>query len=293
MRWRGRRESENIEDRRAMRAGPAVAGGGGLMILVVIVLGLIMGKDPQQLVQQVQQQQARQQADVPAGGELQETEAERELKQFVGVVLADTEDVWTKLFTEQLGKRYPQPKLVLFRDQVSSACGMASSATGPFYCPGDDQIYLDMSFFEQLQNQFGAKGDFAMAYVIAHEVAHHVQNMLGISDEVHRSQQGADKVAANRLSVRLELQADFLAGVWAHHGQKMKSFLDAGDVEEAMRCAQAIGDDRLQQQAQGRVVPDAFTHGTSKQRAYWFRKGLETGQIDVANELFELSYNEI
>ncbi|MEZ6092286.1 MAG: neutral zinc metallopeptidase [Pirellulaceae bacterium] len=296
MRWKGRRQSTNIEDQRGMRTGPAVAGGGGLMIVVIIVLGLMMGKDPQQLVQQVQQaqqQQARQQVNAEADGDFQESAEEKELVEFVSVVLADTEDVWDKIFQDQLGRRYNHPTLKLFRDSVDSACGSASSATGPFYCPGDDKVYLDLSFFNQLQTTFGAKGDFAMAYVIAHEVAHHVQNELGISDQVQRERRAVGEVKANRLSVRLELQADFLSGVWAHHGNKMKGFLERGDIEEAMRCAQAIGDDTLQRNMQGRVVPDSFTHGTSQQRAYWFGKGYETGNIELANELFTRDYDEI
>lgn len=295
MRWKGRRESSNIEDARSMSAGTAAAGGGGLMILVIVVMGLMMGKDPQALMQQVQQQQqrAQQQPGASADGEFQETEAEKELVSFVGVVLADTEDVWDKIFAEQLGMKYNQPTLKLFRNSVDSACGSASSATGPFYCPGDDKVYLDLSFFEQLQNDFGAKGDFAMAYVIAHEVAHHVQNELGFSDHVQSQRRSASEVESNRLSVRLELQADFLAGVWAHHGNKMKGFMERGDIEEAMRCAQAIGDDTLQRNARGTVRPDTFTHGTSAQRAKWFALGYREGKIELANKLFELNYDEI
>lgn len=294
MRWKGRRQSTNIEDTRQMRSGPAVVGGGGIMLLVIVVIGLITGQEPQKLVEQVkrvqqQQQQGQQQESVP----FQETEQEREMVDFVGVVLADTEDVWDKIFTEQLGTRYNQPKLKLFRDQTQSGCGAASSATGPFYCPADQKVYLDVSFFNQLQDEFGAKGDFAMAYVVAHEVAHHVQNELGISDQVQAQRARVGEVQSNRLSVRLELQADFLAGVWAHHGEKLKGFMQRGDIEEAMRCAQAIGDDTLQRNARGFVRPDAFTHGTSQQRARWFMLGFREGKLELAKQLFELDYDDI
>lgn len=290
MRWRGRKQSDNIEDRRGMGGGAAVAGGGGIMTLIVIVVVMLMGGNPQPLIQNAARQRAQQQQQAPAP----ENEKDKELKQFVGVVLKDTEDVWTKLFKDQLGTTYRKPDLVLFTGSVNSGCGTANSGMGPFYCPADNKIYLDMSFFTELRDRFGAPGDFAMAYVVAHEAAHHVQNELHISDEVHRKKQATrDKVEQNHWSVRLELQADFLSGVWAHHGQKMKNFLEAGDVEEAMRCAQAIGDDMIQKQAQGRVVPDLFTHGTSAQRARWFRAGLESGNLELANKLFELPYDKL
>jgi predicted metalloprotease len=204
---------------------------------------------------------------------------EEQRKDFVSVVLADTEAVWHKLFN-QMGRNYEEPKLVLFRGRVESACGLASSAVGPFYCPRDHKVYVDLEFFEELQKRFGAPGDFAQAYVIAHEVGHHVQDLLGISDRVHAQQGRMSKAEYNQLSVRLELQADFLAGVWAHHAQKMRNMLEEGDIEEALRAAEAIGDDRLQRQAQGYVVPDSFTHGTSAQRVRWFRRGFETGDVD-------------
>jgi predicted metalloprotease len=197
----------------------------------------------------------------------------------VKVVLADTEDVWNKLFQEQ-GAQYQEPTLVLFTDAVQSACGSASAATGPFYCPGDQQVYIDLSFQQTLSQRLGAGGDFAMAYVVAHEVGHHIQNLMGITNKVHSQRRSLSQEDYNELSVRLELQADFLAGVWTHHAQEMNNILEQGDIEEAMRAANAIGDDRLQKQSQGYVVPDAFTHGTSAQRMRWFKKGLETGDIN-------------
>jgi predicted metalloprotease len=206
-------------------------------------------------------------------------ESTDELAAFVSVVLKDTEDVWDKLFKEQLGRNYQHPSLVLFDGQVSSACGRATSATGPFYCPADQKLYIDLSFYRDLSQRFGAPGDFAMAYVVAHEVGHHVQNLLGFTSQVQRQRGRIPEKDYNQLSVRLELQADFLAGVWAHHAQEMKDILEEGDLEEALRCAHAIGDDRLQKQARGYVVPDSFTHGTSEQRMRWFKKGVLTGDL--------------
>jgi len=229
-----------------------------------------LGADPMALLQQ--QQNAG-----PGQGAVNPEEEQR--KDFVSVVLADTEAVWHQLF-KQMGRNYEEPKLVLFRGRVESACGLASSAVGPFYCPRDHKVYVDLEFFEELQKRFGAPGDFAQAYVIAHEVGHHVQDLLGISDRVHAQQGRTSKAEYNQLSVRLELQADFLAGVWAHHAQKMRNMLEEGDIEEALRAAEAIGDDRLQRQAQGYVVPDSFTHGTSAQRVRWFRRGFETGDVE-------------
>jgi predicted metalloprotease len=205
----------------------------------------------------------------------------------VSVVLKDTEDVWNKLFADQ-GADYQEPGLILFSGSDQSGCGYASSATGPFYCPLDSKVYIDLSFYDQLQSRFGAPGDFAMAYVIAHEVGHHVQNLMGISGKVHQAQQGMSKRQANELSVKLELQADFFAGVWAHHADRMKNILEEGDIEEALNAANAIGDDRLQMESQGHVVPDAFTHGTSEQRMYWFKRGFETGDINQGDTFAEL-----
>lgn len=276
MRWQGERQSENVEDRRGAR-GPAVIGGGiGTLLVMMFVVWLLGGNPVAFLLQQAQQQP--QQMNAPAGGPA-DLAADDQMKQFVATVLASTEDVWTEQFRE-LGKQYQPPKLVLFRGQVRSACGMADAAVGPFYCPGDEQVYLDTSFFDELARKFQAPGDFAEAYVIAHEVGHHVQNQLGISDRVHNARRQLSDEEYNKLSVRLELQADFFAGVWAHHAQKMRHILEEGDIEEALQAATAIGDDRLQKQAQGYVVPDSFTHGTSEQRVRWFRKGFETGDME-------------
>jgi predicted metalloprotease len=247
-----------------------MAVGGGIGGIVLLVLGLLFGGDFSNYVNVGNTQPSGQAADPK-----QDPKA-----QFVGVVLQDTEDVWNKVFQEQLNQDYPETKLVLFTNQVQSGCGGASAATGPFYCPLDSKVYIDLSFYEQLQSRFQAPGDFAMAYVVAHEVGHHVQNVLGISGKVQQEQSRVSKEEANALSVRLELQADFLAGVWAHHAQEMKNILEEGDIEEAMNAANAIGDDRLQMESQGYVVPDAFTHGTSKQRMYWFKKGYQTGDIN-------------
>lgn len=272
MRWRGERQSENIEDRRGMSRG-GIAIGGGLGSIVILIIALLLGADPRQLLEQapVDNPSAGTQTSRPTNPQ------EEELKQFVAVVLASTEDVWTDIF-RQVGRQYRKPTLVLFDVQVSSACGQAGSAVGPFYCPGDEKLYLDFSFFRDLQSRFRAPGDFAQAYVIAHEVGHHVQNLLGTMERVNAAQRQRGEAEANDLSVRLELQADFLAGVWAHHAQR-KGLLDPGDVEEALGAASAVGDDRLQRESQGYVVPDSFTHGSSEQRIRWFRRGLETGDI--------------
>ncbi len=273
MRWSGRERSGNVEDRRGM--GGKVAIGGGIGGVIILVLSLLMGENPLNYIDTSSLQQGEEQSSPNAPL----TEEEDPQGYFVGVVLKDTEVVWTELFQTQLNSTYQEPALVLFTDGSQSGCGYASSAVGPFYCPADQKVYIDLSFYADLQNRFDAPGDFAMAYVIAHEVGHHVQNLLGISDKMRAAQQGLSEAEANRLSVKLELQADFFAGVWAHHAQKMENILDPGDIEEALTAANAIGDDRLQQQSQGRVVPDAFTHGTSKQRMYWFKKGYETGDI--------------
>lgn len=278
MRWQGRQGSSNVEDRRQGGVGRRRVGGKRLGIigtLVVIGLAYFLDLNPNQLLQVAQQSAGGQQ-------EYTTTEINDELGQFVSVVLKDTEDVWTKLF-QQNGKVYQQPKLVLFSGQVRSACGHASAATGPFYCPADQKMYIDLSFYNDLKNRFGAPGDFAMAYVVAHEVGHHIQHLLGIIAQVDSQRGRISQEAYNDLSVRLELQADFLAGVWAHHAHKMKNILEEGDVEEALRAANAIGDDRLQMQAQGYVVPESFTHGTSEQRMRWFSKGLKTGDLSQMN----------
>src|SRR6478672_11178711 len=273
MRWRGERESSNVEDQRGTSGGGRIAIGGGLGTLLIIIIAVLLGADPRQLLQQVptETQPSTSQSSRPANPQ------EEELKQFVSVVLGKTEDVWQEVF-RQNGKQYREPKLVLFSDQVQSACGMASAASGPFYCPGDQKVYIDLAFYEELRRRFSSPGDFAQAYVIAHEVGHHVQKLLGISDRVDAMQQRMSEVDGNRLSVRLELQADFFAGVFARYVQK-QGLLEEGDIEEALNAASAIGDDAIQKQTSGRVVPDSFTHGTSEQRLRWFRKGFDTGDI--------------
>ena len=272
MRWRNRRQSQNIEDRRGAPRTGLMLGGGGLGTLVILLVALFFGVDLQTLLEQAPSNSVPgAQIEGPISPE------EEALQQFVSVVLADTEDAWHALF-QQSGEPYREPTLVLFTGQVRSACGIAGSAVGPFYCPGDEKVYIDLAFYQELKARFHAPGDFAQAYVIAHEVGHHVQNLLGIMDKVHSAQARMSEAQANQLSVRLELQADFLAGVWAHYAQE-SDVVEPGDIEEALQAASAIGDDRLQHEAQGYVVPDSFTHGTSEQRAHWFRRGLETGDI--------------
>jgi predicted metalloprotease len=274
MRWKEGRRSENVEDRRGIPTGVVI--GGGIGTLLIVLVATFLGADPRQVLNllQNQQQAAPQQGGAPVPGD----PAEEERKDFVEAVLADTEDVWENVF-QSVNKQYVKPKLVLFRGSTPSGCGSATSSVGPFYCPADQMVYIDLGFFQELKERFKAPGDFAQAYVIAHEVGHHVQYLLGISDKVHDLQSRASKVEAAELSTRLELQADFLAGVWANHAQKMKQILEVGDVETALRAAEAIGDDRLQMEAQGYVVPDSFTHGTSKQRMRWLMKGLKTGDL--------------
>ncbi|HXI93641.1 MAG TPA: neutral zinc metallopeptidase [Blastocatellia bacterium] len=272
MLWRGQRQSDNVEDRRGISGG-GLAIGGGLGGIVVVVIALLLGADPRQLLEQVPGNDPGS----GAGTSRPTNPEEAELRQFVGAVLADTEDVWTDIFRKS-GKQYTDPKLVLFTDQVRSGCGLAGSAVGPFYCPSDHKVYIDLSFYHELKSRFHAPGDFAQAYVIAHEIGHHVQTLLGTMEKVNAIREGVRKDGANQLSVRLELQADFLAGVWAHYAQ-IRGVVEPGDIDEALRAASAIGDDRLQRQSQGYVVPDSFTHGTSEQRVRWFRKGFETGDI--------------
>lgn len=272
MRWREGRQSSNVEDRRGMSRG-GMAIGGGLGGIVILVIALLLGADPRQLLEQLptDTQAPGTQTSRPVNPE------EEELRNFVGAVLADTEDVWNDIF-RQMGRQYREPTLVLFTDQVQSACGVAGAAVGPFYCPNDQKLYIDLSFYRELKTRFQAPGDFAQAYVIAHEVGHHIQNLLGTMDQMEAARQRMSGAEANQLSVRLELQADFLAGVWAHYAQQ-RGKLEPGDVEEALGAASAIGDDRLQRESQGYVVPDSFTHGSSEQRIRWFRRGLETGDI--------------
>ena len=279
MDWKGMRQSSNVQDRRG-GGGGGMAIGGGIGGLVIALLAYLLGGDPGVVLDQVNNSPSTQQA--PAGQTGRATNPEEEeLRQFVGAVLGSTEDVWKEQFKKN-GETYTDPALVLYSGQIQSACGTGSAAMGPFYCPPDQKVYIDLSFYRALRQQLGAPGDFAQAYVIAHEVGHHVQQLLGISDQVQRQMQRASKTQANALSVRLELQADFLAGVWAHYAQK-QGVLEVGDIDEALNAAAAIGDDKLQSEAQGRVVPESFTHGTSEQRARWFRKGLETGDINQGN----------
>jgi predicted metalloprotease len=271
MLWKGRRTSTNVDDRRGVSGGGIAAGGGIVGVIIYLLYTFLGGGSGEAPPIQL-----------PTGGAAQEmTAAEKaaddERAEFVKVVLAETEDVWNSIFSQQ-GQDYPEPTLVLFRGASQSACGHASAAMGPFYCPSDRQVYIDLSFYEDLQNKLNAPGDFAMAYVVAHEVGHHIQNLNGTAEKVHRLRQQVSEAEYNKYSVKLELQADFLAGVWAHHAQK-KKLLEAGDIEEALNAANAIGDDRLQKQSQGYVVPDAFTHGTSEQRMYWFKKGFQTGDL--------------
>jgi predicted metalloprotease len=282
MRWQGRRGSENVEDRRAAMGGRGVRIG-GIGTIILVLIALYFGADLGQVLNLVQNV-------APPPGQQGEggavDPAQDELAQMVSVVLADTEDVWTEQF-RQMGQQYEKPRLVLFRREVRSACGFASAASGPFYCPADRQVYIDLDFFQQLRDRFQAPGDFAQAYVIAHEVGHHVQNLLGLTDQVHSKRGVSSEEEYNALSVRLELQADYLAGVWAHHAQQNWNILEAGDVEEALNAASAIGDDKIQKEARGYVVPESFTHGTSEQRVRWFRKGLQTGDMEGMMEAFE------
>lgn len=266
MEWKGRRQSDNVEDR---RGGGGKMVGGGIGVVVVAIIVMLMGGDPLSVLS----------ASSQGGGAVSSGPGiDDEAKEFVSVVLADTEQVWSEQF-KKMGRSYQEPVLVLFQGQVESACGYASAAVGPFYCPADNKMYIDLSFYDDLKSRFGAPGDFAQAYVIAHEVGHHIQNQLGTSEKVQRMKGRVSEAEYNQLSVRLELQADFYAGVWAHHAQRLNKILEPGDLEEALTAAAAIGDDRLQKQAQGYVVPESFTHGTSEQRVRWFKKGWESGRI--------------
>lgn len=296
MKWRGRVQSGNVEDRRGMSPQLAMKGGGGIVVVMIILAMRFLGAPPEaqqiagQLAQQLQQNQvpAEPNAGANTGG------FDDDSREFVAVVLHDTETVWTQLFAKQVRQAaYQAPKLVMFSGEVNSGCGAASADMGPFYCPADRKIYLDPAFFDDLAVRHRAAGDFAQAYVIAHEVSHHVQNLLGysrVSDEARRS---GDKIAANQMSVRLELQADFLAGVWAHYAHREYSILEPGDIQEAITAANRIGDDTLQREATGRVVPERYTHGTSEQRARWFRRGFESGKLQDCEILFRDQYESL
>jgi uncharacterized protein len=274
MKWQGRRKSSNVEDRRGSSTGGKVAIGGGLIGLIFVAIQLFSGGDATEILQQFENQS------VQSSEQRELTAEEVELGEFASTVLADTEDVWNQIFREN-SMNYQEPGMVLFSGGVQTACGGASSASGPFYCPGDQKVYMDLTFFEELRTRFGAKGgDFAIAYVIAHEVGHHVQTILGTSGKVRQLQQGMNKTQANQLSVALELQADFYAGLWANYNKK---YLEEGDVEEALSAANAVGDDAIQKRTSGRVVPDSFTHGTSQQRKTWFMKGYKSGDIRLGD----------
>jgi predicted metalloprotease len=285
MRWEGGPESGNVEDRRRLSPRTAAIGGGGI---IVLLLGYFLGVDPQLLQRFVNNPQAQQQqADRPP------TPQEERSRKFAATVLGFTEEVWGELF-RSAGERYQPPRMVLFSRQVETGCGVAPSAVGPFYCPADKTVYLDPTFFDELEQKLGgSKAEFSQAYVIAHEVGHHVQNLLGYSRIVDEKRQSLPREEFNRWSVRLELQADYLAGVWAHHGQKRFKFLEAGDVESAIRSANAIGDDRLQKRGGGFVSPEKFTHGTSAQRVKWFRRGVETGDLSQVKRIFDMPYEEL
>lgn len=289
MRWRGRERSENVEDRRGVRPVGKALGGGGLGVLLITVVAMFLGADPRAFLGLVGEQQPQ-----PAQQGQQAPGVDDDTKEFIEVVLKDTENVWTQLFREQIqGGGYQPPRLIIFSDSVQTGCGLAGAAMGPFYCPADQNIYIDPTFFDDLKRRHNAPGDFSQAYVIAHEVAHHVQKLIGFSTKVDRVRQRGDKLATNRASVRLELQADYLAGVWAHHAHREYDILEEGDIAEAMNAANQIGDDTLQRLAQGHVVPERFTHGTSAQRVRWFKAGLLSGDLNTCQQLFELDYSQL
>ena len=284
MRWRGERQSDNVEDRRgiSISRGAKAGGIGGLGLVALVVIGMYLGVDPTVLLQIAQNVQSpsvsTEQSALPAAND--------DMRNFVAVVLAETEDVWNDTF-QKVGRTYQEPKLVLFSGAVESACGIAGSAVGPFYCPADHKVYLDLVFFEELHSRFGASGDFAQAYVIAHEVGHHVQTLLGITEKVTELQSRSSTSSRNKLSMMVELQADCLAGMWANQAEKKRRILEAGDIEEGLNAAAAVGDDRIQKKTQGYVVPDGFTHGSSAQRVSWFKRGLEQGNIQACNTFAE------
>ncbi|MCU1807395.1 zinc metallopeptidase [Cytobacillus firmus] len=282
MKWKGRRASSNVEDRRGMGGGGKTLIGGGLGGIIIVLLFTFLGGDPGELLGNMAG------SDSGTSVPYEESEHEKELADFVSVVLADTEEVWTELFEEQ-GLQYKEPTLVLYSGSVQSACGAASSSVGPFYCPGDQKLYIDLSFYDELQRKFQAPGDFAMAYVIAHEVGHHVQTLLGTTEEIMPLRQKMSEEKFNKYLVRFELQADYYSGVWAHHAQG-KGYLEEGDLEEALNAATAVGDDTLQKRAQGYVVPESFTHGTSEQRKSWFHKGFQNGTIKGGDTFKQSSF---
>lgn len=286
MKWIGRRQSDNVEDRRGMSSGGKTIVGGGIIGIIILLVNVFGGENAQMITPVLEQlnQQKTTQTETRSLTEAEKTEGE-----FVKTLLADNEDVWTQIFEEN-GLTFEAPKLILFSGQVETACGGASSASGPFYCPGDRTIYMDMSFFEELRTKFGAKGgDFAVAYVIAHEFGHHIQTLLGTSKKVHQLQQDRSEKEGNKLSVALELQADFYAGLWTHYNENKNAMLEEGDIEEALSAANAVGDDAIQKKMQGQIVPDSFTHGTSEQRMYWFKRGFESGDIKKGDTFSEMN----
>jgi len=282
MRWRGRRQSENIEDRRGLRIGRG-AGIGGIGLVAVVLISMYFGVDPSVLLGGIQTTQVESD---PSAEPYRETVTEAERREQLAVVLADTEDVWRALMAELPGS-YREPKLVLFTGAVDSECGYAEAAVGPFYCPADERVFIDLSFFDELDQRLGAGGDFARAYVVAHEVGHHAQKLLGTSGRVQELRKRVDEIEGNRLSVRLELQADCYAGLWARHAERTAAILEPGDIEEALGAASAVGDDRLQRRTGGQIVPDSFTHGTSGQRMRWFRRGFDTGTLQACDSFRE------
>jgi uncharacterized protein len=286
MKWIGRRQSDNVDDRRGMSGGKKTVIGGGVIGIVILLLNAFGGENGQMIGSILQQTQGQQTQQTESRALTPEEVKEGE---FVKTLLADNEDVWSKIFKEN-NLTFEAARLELFSGQTQTACGGASSASGPFYCPGDRKIYMDMTFFEELRTKFGAEGgDFAVAYVLAHEYGHHIQTLLGTSEKMHRAQQGKSEAEANKLSVALELQADFYAGLWTHYNEKQNAMLEPGDIEEALSAANAVGDDAIQKKMQGQVVPDSFTHGTSEQRMYWFNRGFKTGDIRQGNTFAELN----
>ncbi|MDI5950548.1 KPN_02809 family neutral zinc metallopeptidase [Flavobacterium yafengii] len=285
MKWSGRRSSENFEDRRGMSSGGKTIVGGGIIGIIILLLNVFGGENAQMLTPILEQMN---QGNGAPTEQRALTAQEIEEGKFIESILVDNEDVWSKIFQEN-NMQFTNPKLILFTDAVETACGNATSASGPFYCPGDQKVYMDLAFFEELKTRFGAQGgDFATAYVIAHEIGHHVQTLLGTSAKMRQMQEGKSEAEANKLSVALELQADFYAGVWTHYNQKMNNFLEDGDIDEALSAAHAVGDDAIQSKIQGHIVPESFTHGTSAQRKAWFMKGYKTGDITQGNTFAEL-----
>ncbi len=296
MRWQNQEESQNVDDRRGRSV--SVGGGIGIGAIIMALLALLLGGNPLAVLQQASQQTPTQTQAGSDGPYQPQTQEEAALSKVVKVTLKETEDVWHKLFREQLGRSYEEPTMVLFSGRTVSACGQAHSATGPFYCPADEDIYIDLSFYQEMKNKFRAAGDFAMAYIVAHEVGHHVQHQLGLTTKIQQQKNRSSKAEANALSVRLELHADYLAGVWTHHMEKMsleetgRGMLEEGDIEEAIASAASVGDDRIQKQSRGYVVPDSFTHGTSEQRMRWFMNGLKSGRADNT-DVYTIPYDQL